>query len=492
MAHLGDFALSTTIYAKFCTVTTTGAPTQLAGSPVVSVYENDDNTQITSGVTLNVDEDGVTGLNQLVIVASGANGFEAGKFYDAVITTGTVGGTSVVGYCVASFTIEATSALRPTTAARTLDVTAGGNAGVDWANVEAPTTTLALTGTTIATTQKVDVETIKTNPVVNAGTVTFPTTATLASTTNITAGTMTTTTTATNLTNAPTNGDFTSTMKTSIGTAVAASAVASVTGAVGSVASGGIAAASFAAGAINAAAIADGAIDAATFAAGAITATVIADASIDAATFAANAITSTVIADDAITDAKVASDVTIASVTGAVGSVTGAVGSVTGAVGSVTGAVGSVTGAVGSVTGNVGGNVTGSVGSVVGAVGSVTGAVGSVTGAVGSVTGNVGGNVTGSVGSVAASGIAAASFAAGAITASALAADAVDEIFDELIGDSTITMRQALKVLVSGLAGKLSGAATTTITIRNVADDTNRIVATVDADGNRSAVTLSV
>lgn len=53
---------------------------------------------------------------------------------------------------------------------------------------------------------------------------TFP--GTVASTTNITAGTITT---VTNLTNAPTAGDFTATMKTSIGTAVAASAVASVT-----------------------------------------------------------------------------------------------------------------------------------------------------------------------------------------------------------------------------------------------------------------------
>lgn len=87
----------------------------------------------------------------------------------------------------------------PTTSGRSIDVTAGGTVGVDWANVEAPTTTLALTNTTIATTQKVDVETIKTNPVVNAGTVTFPTTATLASTTNITAGTITTTTNLTNL-----------------------------------------------------------------------------------------------------------------------------------------------------------------------------------------------------------------------------------------------------------------------------------------------------
>lgn len=79
-----------------------------------------------------------------------------------------------------------------------------------------------------------DIDTIKTNPVVNAGTVTFPTTATLASTTNI--------------------------------TAAAGCAVSSI---------------------------------------------------------GANVITATAINADAITDAKVAADVTIASVTGAVGSVTG-------------------------------------------------------------------------------------------------------------------------------------------------------------------------
>lgn len=80
------------------------------------------------------------------------------------------------------------------------------------------------------------------------------------------------------------------------------------------------------------------------------------DASVGA--MAANVLTATAIAADAITDAKVASDVTIASVTGAVGSVTGNVG----------GTVASVVGAVGSVTGNVGGNVAGSVASVTAAV----------------------------------------------------------------------------------------------------------------------------
>jgi hypothetical protein len=140
----------------------------------------------------------------------------------------------------------------------------------NWGDVGNPTTALALTGTTIATTQKVDIETIKTNPVVNAGTVTFPTTATLASTTNVTAGTITT---VTNLTNAPTAGDLTATMKTSVTTAATAATpiAASVAGAVGSVAAGGITAATFAAGAIDAAAIATDAIGSAELAASAIT-----------------------------------------------------------------------------------------------------------------------------------------------------------------------------------------------------------------------------
>jgi hypothetical protein len=45
--------------------------------------------------------------------------------------------------------------LIPTTAGRTLDVSAGGEAGVDWANVGSPTTTVGLSGTTVSTTQVV-------------------------------------------------------------------------------------------------------------------------------------------------------------------------------------------------------------------------------------------------------------------------------------------------------------------------------------------------
>lgn len=56
-----------------------------------------------------------------------------------------------------------------------------------------------------------------------------------------------------------------------------------------------------------------------------------------------------------------------------------------------------------------------------------------------------------------------------------------------------MTLRQALRLVAAATAGKISGASGTTITIRNaVADDKDRIVATVDVDGNRSAFTYDL
>lgn len=54
------------------------------------------------------------------------------------------------------------------------------------------------------------------------------------------------------------------------------------------------------------------------------------------------------------------------------------------------------------------------------------------------------------------------------------------------------SMREALKLVLAATAGKLSGASGTTITIRNVPDTKNRIVATVDSNGNRTAITYDV
>lgn len=52
-----------------------------------------------------------------------------------------------------------TSRLAPTTAGRTLDVSVGGEAGVDWANVGSPTTVVGLSGTTVKTATDVETDT---------------------------------------------------------------------------------------------------------------------------------------------------------------------------------------------------------------------------------------------------------------------------------------------------------------------------------------------
>jgi hypothetical protein len=54
------------------------------------------------------------------------------------------------------------------------------------------------------------------------------------------------------------------------------------------------------------------------------------------------------------------------------------------------------------------------------------------------------------------------------------------------------SLRQALRIILSATGGKVSGAETTTITFRNVTDDKDRIIATVDANGNRTSLTYDV
>ena len=76
------------------------------------------------------------------------------------------------------------------------------------------------------------------------------------------------------------------------------------------------------------------------------------------------------------------------------------------------------------------------------------------------------------------------------VASSILTNTAIDNIFDRSAGvETSWTLRQAMRIILSAVAGKLSGAATTTVAIRDMADTKDRISATVDADGNRTAVT---
>lgn len=65
-----------------------------------------------------------------------------------------------------------------------------------------------------------------------------------------------------------------------------------------------------------------------------------------------------------------------------------------------------------------------------------------------------------------------------------------DALLDRANGVETgWTVRQALRMALSALAGKISGAGTGSIVIRDVGDTKNRISATCDVDGNRTGVT---
>lgn len=466
--YSGDIQLGDTIDIKFTTRQfSTGAPFILAGSPVVSAYVGNNTTEITAGITLSANFDSVTGLNNVRVVASGGNGFAAQTNISLVITTGTVDSVSVVGEVVGSFSIQnrpvnvnqingvATTSvtavnanvgttqplnftgtagsalvkgdavdwaggaipsptvpgvpnvnaktwndlttvdlpLAPTTAGRTLDVSTGGEAGLDWANIGSPTTVVGLSGTTIkavtdgvalASTAIQAIWDALTSALTTAGSIgklivdnlnatitsrmatysqptgflaaTFPS-GTIANTTNITAGTMTTTT---NLTNAPTVGDLTSTMKGSV--------------------------------------------------------------------------------EDAVWDAVLASH----TASGSTGEALGAAG-----------AAGDpwITNLPGSYTGIQAGKL----------VGDALDAAISTR----AVAGDAMALTSGERNSVA------------------------DALLDRTNGIETgSTPRGAMRLMLAALAGKLSGAAGTTVTFRNaVADSKDRIVATVTADGNRTAVT---
>lgn len=71
-----------------------------------------------------------------------------------------------------------------------------------------------------------------------------------------------------------------------------------------------------------------------------------------------------------------------------------------------------------------------------------------------------------------------------------LSAAGVDAILDEVV-EGGLTMRQILRISLAALAGISSGGGTATIIFKGVDGVTTRITATVDADGNRTAITVN-
>jgi hypothetical protein len=137
------------------------------GASLYVRFDDADNTAVTltEGVSLK------TGVYSATDGAITSASLDAGT-YSAGIHVGTAGlqnsSDALVGTIDQFFwtgSAEQTSeeyygALKPTTAGRTLDVTATGEAGIDWANIGSPTTTQTLSGTTVKTATDVETDTV--------------------------------------------------------------------------------------------------------------------------------------------------------------------------------------------------------------------------------------------------------------------------------------------------------------------------------------------
>ena len=174
--YLGDFPADATVYVYFHTFDSNdpSASVTITGLAVtdIEIYKNGSTTQRASdaGYTLldtdGIDFDGVTGIHGFSIDTSDntdAGFYAAGNEYTVVVSSITVD-AATVNFIAATFSIERSGGalallknasyglaqlVRSTTPANTLDITAGGAAGIDWGNVENPTTAVDLSGTDI-------------------------------------------------------------------------------------------------------------------------------------------------------------------------------------------------------------------------------------------------------------------------------------------------------------------------------------------------------
>lgn len=122
-----------------------------------------------------------------------------------------------------------------------------------------------------------------------------------------------------------------------------------------------------------------------------------------------------------------------------------------------------------------------------GAVASVTGAVGSVTAA---VTVGTNSDKTGYALTAAYDPAKTAAQAGDAMALTSGERTTLTAAIWAYVVEGTHTAVQYMRLMAAALFAKLSGAATTTVTIRDVDDTKARITATVDADDNRTAVTI--
>lgn len=150
----------------FDTYDSNGGSVTITGLAVtdIEVYKNASTTQRSSdnGYTLadtdGIDFDGSAGFHGFTIDTgdnSDAGFWADGNTYWVHINAITCDGQTVRF----TYLLALGYLLRPTTAGRKVDVSSGGEVGLDWANIGSPTTTVNLSGTTVKTASDVETDT---------------------------------------------------------------------------------------------------------------------------------------------------------------------------------------------------------------------------------------------------------------------------------------------------------------------------------------------
>src|SRR5688572_30986169 len=94
--YLGEYIEDAVVDFAFNTRNAALAPITLAGG-TVSVYKDNDTTEIATGITLTTDFDSRTGMHHVRVNMAASASYNAVASYRAVLTAGTVDSISVVG-----------------------------------------------------------------------------------------------------------------------------------------------------------------------------------------------------------------------------------------------------------------------------------------------------------------------------------------------------------------------------------------------------------
>lgn len=166
--YYGDFPEDATVYLPFNTFSSDDPSasvtvTDLADADI-KVHKNGGLTQIaTDGATVAINYDGITGNHLITIDTSVHADYSTGAEYTVRIEGVTIDGATVNAW-IGAFSIERSGGalallknatygldklVRATTPANTLDISANGNAGIDWGNIDNKTTANDLSATDI-------------------------------------------------------------------------------------------------------------------------------------------------------------------------------------------------------------------------------------------------------------------------------------------------------------------------------------------------------